>query len=195
MVNKTRVAEYESLFEEIRSGNEVLLDKIYQEYRNGFISWATRKLNLSGLEAAEIYQELMLAFYENIMNDKLTSLRSSLKTYLYGIGRVLARRKFSQKKKRGKLFQETEYEVEVADFTFTEEIRLTHRQTLMKTAIEKLGASCKKLILLFFYKMYSTEAVMHTLEYNSTDVVRSRKKYCLNKLKEIIQTDFKGDLF
>ena len=64
-----------------------------------FISWLTNKFNCSEDEARDVYQFAVMTLYDNIKNEKLLELNSSVKTYLFAIGKhkILEQKKASIK--------------------------------------------------------------------------------------------------
>jgi len=73
----------------VRSGDGAGLSFVYEKYRREFMNWIRKFSNCSLEEAQEYYQAATLILYENIVSNKVTDLQSSLKTYLFGIGKNL----------------------------------------------------------------------------------------------------------
>jgi DNA-directed RNA polymerase specialized sigma24 family protein len=80
----------EQLIDSLKRGEVDLLDEIYIENRDAFLNWITKGFNLDREEAADLYQDTVIAFFENIRKGKLTSLTVNLQTYLFSIGKNLA---------------------------------------------------------------------------------------------------------
>src|ERR1043165_2038419 len=79
------------ILERIRLGGQSELGMVYEEYRSEFIQWITREFQCSTDDSKDIYQLTILIFYDNVMSGKLEHLVSSIKTYLFGIGKNVAR--------------------------------------------------------------------------------------------------------
>src|SRR5690554_6753794 len=75
-----------NLIEQIRAGDKKEIEHIYNQHREEFLAYADR-FSIQTDEAVDIYQDSIIVLYENIMSQKLTSLTSSLKTYLFAIGK------------------------------------------------------------------------------------------------------------
>jgi RNA polymerase sigma-70 factor (ECF subfamily) len=56
-----------TIIADIRNGNEEKLTKIYRTYRDEFISWAFRNYQCPEETAKDIYQVIVVIFYENII--------------------------------------------------------------------------------------------------------------------------------
>ena len=80
-----------SIIDLIRNGGQPALGKVYATYRSEFITWMTRAYPISEDDCKDIYQVTILIFYDNVRSGKLTEMASSIKTYLFGIGKNLAR--------------------------------------------------------------------------------------------------------
>ena len=78
----------------IRSGDRQFLRKLYEEHRDAFGVWVARSYKCDDDMIADIYQQAFTTLYLNVKEGKLTSLTSSLKTYLFAIGRNLIRDHF-----------------------------------------------------------------------------------------------------
>ena len=78
------------IIQKIRSGGQTELGSIYEEYRTEFLQWITKEYDCSMDDGKDIYQLTILIFYDNIKKGKLEHLVSSVKTYLFGIGKNLA---------------------------------------------------------------------------------------------------------
>lgn len=69
-----------------QAGDERAYAWIYQTYWPEFSRWIQRQGCPAHL-AGDVYAQAMLAFYRNVDSGRLDSLWSSLKTYLFQIGK------------------------------------------------------------------------------------------------------------
>lgn len=170
------------LIAQIKSGDQKAAEKIYNQYRKEFLVYASR-LSISDEDAADIYQDSMVTLYENIVSGKLTTLTSSIKTYLFAIGKhkIYSRLKLKDSEANleeyGFLFQEKGDE----EFLLREE----SIEKLQK-GYRELGDKCRKVLKLFYYENRSIEEIKVSLGYTSKDVVKSQKSRCIKQLREIL---------
>lgn len=166
------------LIARIKEGDDQVIQKVYNTYRDEFIVWANKYHHCDFEEAKEVYQICMVQLYENIVNGKLTVLTSNLKTYLFGIGKNKIReiRSFNAKKI-----------TEIGGEDTTTEDRLLHESILDKVeeALNHLGDPCKKLLELFYYQKMSLVQITDLLDYKNTDTTKSLKYKCLGRLRRI----------
>jgi RNA polymerase sigma factor (sigma-70 family) len=168
--------------QEIRNGNEQLLTGVYRTYRDEFIRWANRHYQCQEEIAKDIYQVSIVIFYENIMSGKLTELKSSVKTYLFAIGKNKILEQHVAQKKQEKVQENFIYEpIEHIPAEDREEIFLG-----LEKALSELGEPCRTLLELYYYKNYSIDQIAGALGYKGNDSAKTQKYKCLNRLKKIL---------
>ncbi len=60
----------QNIFDRILGGEDTVLDDIYKRYRERFISWVREKYDCSGDLAVELYQTVVLIFYNEVASGK-----------------------------------------------------------------------------------------------------------------------------
>lgn len=175
------------ILEKIKNGDKQELASIYKAYRLEFISWITSNYQCNEEEAKDVYQLSILALYENIINGKLQELSSSLKTYLFAVGKnkVLELRKSD--KKYTNEFQEAIFNIpEVEDWE--NEIKERGIEAAKK-CLEKLGDPCKSLLELYYFHGLSMEEISDRLRYKNRDTTKNLKYKCLNRLRKLFKEE------
>ncbi|WP_026953598.1 RNA polymerase sigma factor [Algoriphagus vanfongensis] len=175
----------ERFVQDILKGDKGKLEKIYSDNRDHFLNFA-RKYQLHDEQIKDIYQESIIVFYENILDGKLVTLQSSIKTYLFAIGKY-------------KLIQYLRKEEKYDAFPFEEEDLLNKlsmqeipeddlgvKTALVRTAIKELGAKCQEVLRLFYYEGKKLEEIQGQLGYESKDTVKSQKSRCIRQLKKLV---------
>lgn len=172
----------------IKQGDRTALHEVYLEHQSSFLEWAEASFRCNKEDAEDIWQEVIIVFYENIVADKITELKSQLRTYLFGIGRFMMLRKFEQQKRMTDLPDH-----EVADSQWVQaavaghEIELNDRQQMLFGQLQMLGENCLKLLTLFYYRRFSTESIMNEMGYKSAEVAKSQKARCMRSLRKNMQ--------
>lgn len=165
----------------------VSLNKIYLIYKEDFFNFCS-KFNIAEDQIADIYQDSIIAFYENVQKGKLTELKSSLKTYIFSIGKYSI---YNLKKKERRVVSIDDEHISKLDLSMiSPENDSDDRITLVQDALNSIGENCKKIIVLFYYQAYTIEALMHEFDYKNENVVRAHKSRCLKNLKSILQNNF-----
>jgi RNA polymerase sigma factor (sigma-70 family) len=162
---------------------------LYDEIRQPFLVWASQLYQCETDDAVEIYQKAYTILYMNVRKGKLTSLTSSVKTYLFSIGKNLFREKFRNKHNRlvniDDISNTTNFDAEV-DANVLESYENTHQKELVRKLLAEIGNPCSTLLELMFIKGYSAEAVVREMNYSDERVVRKRKSLCLKKMREMV---------
>jgi len=172
-----------TLLRQIKLGNRAVLNQLYQTYREEFIHWTRWKFNCKEADSIDVFQETMIAFYENVVNDKIVEFQSSVKTYLFAIGRNILLKRFRDEKGQT---EELEVLTNVADTLQIEDsINLNERQKAIAELLDKLGEPCKTLLQLFYYQKFSTESIAKTMQYKNESVVKNQKVRCIKRLRRI----------
>ena len=83
------------IINELKNGNQQLLIKIYIKYQDQFLAYGFKRYPIDYDDLKEIYRDVVLAFYQFILNGKLTNLTTSLKSYLFEIGKYKIYKYFS----------------------------------------------------------------------------------------------------
>ena len=181
--------EENQVLEAIKRGDPKVLERLYDEIRQPFLVWAVQFYQCEDEDAIEIYQKAYTILYMNVRNEKLTNLTSSIKTYLFSIGKNLFREKFRNKHNRLVNLEDVSntnaVKVEV-DTDVLNEYEDTHQKEIVRYLLDEIGDPCKTLLNLMFIKGYSADSVVREMGYSDERVVRKRKSLCLKKLREMV---------
>ncbi|MCC2598258.1 RNA polymerase sigma factor [Sphingobacterium sp. FBM7-1] len=170
----------------LQNGDTVILDKIYLQYKGGFLEFAKR-YPIDPDMVLDIYHDSVIALYENIVQGKLNGLKSSIKTYLYAIGKFKIFAYLKSPKQEVLSDKELMEQINLFEIDTAEE-----RLKLLQRAYLQLGPKCQQMLHLFYYKGLKLEDIQREMSYESKDTVKSQKSRCLKQLKEIIRTNGKG---
>ncbi|EMR03222.1 RNA polymerase sigma factor [Cesiribacter andamanensis] len=177
------------LLEQVKSGQEAPLVELYRRLKPEFVYWLSSNYSLPFETAEEIFQLVMVLFYENVMNQKLSELNSSLKTYLFAIGKNKAL-EFQRKKQKISFMEDLSVYHDRADEAMEEqELELQKETTLQQVAraMEALNEGCRKIISLFYYNKSSMRDIMAAMGYATEAVARNQRYRCVQKLKTLLQ--------
>lgn len=186
-----------STLDAIKNGDPKILEKLYDENRKPFVIWAIQLYRCAEEDAIEVYQKAYTILYMNVRNGKLVKLTSSIKTYLFSIGKNLFREKFRDK--HSKLVNlddvsNTSAVLNQVDNNILDEYQKNHQKELVRQLLDEVGDPCRRLLQLMFIQGYSADAVVEEMGYSDERVVRKRKSLCLKKLREMVASKKKSDL-
>ena len=173
------------------------LNAIHRECKAPFLAHlAIQYPSLSALDAEEIYNDAILALYQNVKDGKLKELTCSLQTYINRIGEHKAIDII--RKKRLDLEELPEYET--LDYCErTEEYWLAdgdsmedERKNTIYHLIEKLVEPCKKILFSFYYDHCSMEVIAQSMGMANSDVAKTQKSRCMGKVKRAAEIEFQN---
>lgn len=170
---------------EIKDGNERVIARLYQTYRAPFLFWARKFFALDEATILDVFQDAVIVLYQNVVEDKLTELNSSLKTYLFGIGKNLLHKRL--RKAQREIVPETEIPEQAIAPRFLQLVQKEHQQHELRTALATLGDRCRQLLTYFYYYEYSIDAITHRMEYKNDNTVKAHKHRCLQQLRQRYQ--------
>jgi|SRR5690554_1004945 len=171
-----------SLAEQLQYGDRKAIEKVYTLYKAEFLVYASR-FSVSEEDAVDIYQDSMVSLYENIRSGKLTSFTSSVKTYLFAIGKYKIYNSLKVKTTTEDL---SDYEFLLKEENDDSFLVQEENIEKVKIAYQQLGDKCREVLKLFYYENRSIEEIKDRLDYTSKDVVKSQKSRCIKQLKEIL---------
>lgn len=156
--------------------------------RDEFIQWSAKNYSASSAQAKDAFQEAILDFHQNVIHGKLTELSSSLKTYLFQIGKHKLLNIL--KKDRRMTYNDALHMINHGEVDiFMEEENKAYTQEQISKAIEKLPEDCQKVLNLFYFKEYDMDSIAREMNYKNSDTAKSKKSVCMknlmNELKKI----------
>lgn len=172
-----------SLLKQIQSGDHRAIEEVYILYKTDFMAYASR-FSVNDEDVVDIYQDSIIVLYENIISGKLVSLTSSVKTYLFAIGKYKIYNSLKIKATTKEGFSDYEFllkEDNEEDFLLKEE-----NIEKVQKGYQALGTRCQEVLKMFYYENLSIEEIKNRLNYTSKDVVKSQKSRCIKQLKEIV---------
>ena len=170
--------------EQIRQGDRRALHEIYLQHRSSFLEWAVARFGCDEEMAKDIWQEVVIIFYENTVEGKLKELHSQLRTYLFGIGRNLILRKLDRQGRKVKLEDEDQVLTQLLVDHTSDEWGLNEQQSKLQALLKKLGNPCYELLQLFYYQRFTMESIMQRMGYKSPTVVKSQKARCMRNIRK-----------
>ena len=158
---------------------------IYQQYSETVSSFITNNGG-SQQDAQDIFQETVVAFIDIVKKDKYR-MEASIKTFLVSIAKNIWYNELKKRERSGqreKLFERGRdtSEMDVSHYISDREIKQELRELL-----DKLGESCKKILILFYYENMAMKEIVTHLHYENEQVVRNKKYKCLQQLTGLVK--------
>lgn len=156
-----------------------IIDECYPSIEKMVLSNSGNKL-----DADETFQESLIILYRKVREDNFI-LNSSLKTFLYSIGKNRWLHELRRRKPMEDISQALDQELELDDDTL-HLIMKNERLKLFREKFEELNESCKKVIRLFLMKVPLAE-ITTILGLSSEQVARNKRYRCKEELIRIIR--------
>lgn len=171
------------IIEDIRERNAQVMEQIYLRYRNEFVKWSMGRFGIGEDDALDHYQDTLTVFFEKAINGSLGEIESSLKTYLFGIGKNKVRQQFDIMSRKDKHEAGlTEHYQFLASSEDASEI-YEHARSQTREMFSLLGDNCQQILKLFYFEKKSMSEIARIMQHKSESVSRTTKKRCLEKLR------------
>ena len=180
------------LLQQLKTGEQEVLKAIYLQYRKDFIGWLTAQ-NCPTEEAVEIFQLTILTLYDNVINGKLKILNSSLRTYIFSIGKNKWKELQRAAVKRNRIFDEFFYD-HITDADLEDREHYERLLDLIAESLKNLGQPCQSLLELYYYQGMSMKEISEKMGYKNPNTAKNQKYKCLNRLRKIIQAELEKTL-
>jgi RNA polymerase sigma-70 factor (ECF subfamily) len=177
------------VIEKIRNGDKRQLEAIYKAHKVEFVNWITGQYHCSEEDAKDIYQFAIITFYDNIKTEKLNVLNSSVKTYLFAIGKhkALEQQKASVKYR----YLQEGQELPVPDIGKWDDELYEESLQLVEKCLEKLGEPCKSLLELYYFHGLSMEEIADKMNYKNRFTSKNLKYKCVKRLRRLYLEELK----
>lgn len=184
---KTQITMLENeILARIRNGGQQQLAQVYQTYRSEFLRWITKEFRCPLEDGKDIYQFTILIFYDNVKSGRLERLVSSIKTYLFAIGKNVAREHL-RKLRRDAIQRENWLREHLINDT--DDCMDAHALRAAQKALDRLGDSGRKLIELYYYERKSMEEISVILSYKNADTAKNQKCKLMARLRKLVEEE------
>ncbi len=173
----------------IRTDNPKGLSFLYETHRSEFIHWIMKFSHCDRDDAQEFYQASILIVYDNIRQGKLETLNSSLKTYLFGIGKNLAWNRYRQEVRKQKAGAEFYLQLHIQDESQEDALSTEMDIEMVRKCFQQLGDPCHTLLDLHYYHRRSMDEIALQLNYKNTDSAKNQKYKCMERLRKMVQDE------
>jgi RNA polymerase sigma factor (sigma-70 family) len=166
-------------------------ERLFNRYAY-FIREAVHKYSLSDEDAFDLYSDTIISAIEKIASGSFQG-RSSLKTWLYSIFHNkyvdFLRKRSTNKSSIHHTLSMADLIMEISDHTKTIIQKLVDKtdHEILKQKLAQLGDSCRQMLMLWA-DGYSDKEIAGLMEYKTSDVVKTSRLRCLEKLKQLYHT-------
>lgn len=163
----------------IMQGNQLILKQVYKKHQQFLLRYVIAHGG-SLQDAEDVYQEVMLAFYGNVISGKLTQLRGKLHTYLYKLTENMWHSRLRIREPLANASDLTDYPIEPTLDTASED-------ALLQQIMNQLDERCRQILHLYYFDGLPMQQVAERVGLNSVESARKRKCDCLIKLRGLAE--------
>lgn len=184
-IEPTSVDYASGILQQVYEGQVDVLQNPYQEYKTEFMAFCQR-FGASREDILDAYQDAFVALIENVQHRGIRTLKSSLKTYVFGIGKFIL---FKKLKRAGRTLECLELEDDALEYLdgYEEKDELTQNQRDLKKGLALLGGKCHEILRLFYYRQFSIEMIRTRMGYLNDNTVKAHKSRCMKKLRDLVK--------
>lgn len=170
------------LQKQLRADDKVALEKVYTDYRDEFLNYSKR-YKIEDSDVLDIYQDAVIAMHQNFVTNQLVLTKSTIKTYLFGIGK---NKIFQFLKNQNKLVRKSVVNDEFDEIKIDED-NPTAIQIKLSENLKLISESCQDILKLFYYRNLTIDEIVAQTDYKDSNTVRSHKSRCMKRLKTLFK--------
>lgn len=178
------------LLEAIKRGDPKTMEKLYGDLRKPFIAWATQSYTCDEEDIIEMFQKAFTILYLNVRKGRLTQLTSSVRTYMFSIGKNLFREFLRNKNSTTHIEIDTALNTNLLDdnldTSMLDKYQNVHQKETIRDILSKVPEPCNKLLRLVYIHDRTPKEIVDEMGYSDERVVRKRKSVCLKNLRELL---------
>ncbi|BAO75182.1 RNA polymerase sigma factor [Winogradskyella sp. PG-2] len=173
----------QNLEERLRAEDKSALDIVYKNYRSEFLNYVKR-YEIDYETSLDIFQDAIIAMYQNFAIKKIYLEKSTVKTYLFGIGKHKTFNYLKSKNKHLRIVNDVE-DYEELDI---EEPSLNFYQKQLAKQLNQISESCKEVLKLYYYRNLTINEIVEQTHYKDANTVKSHKSRCMKRLKSLVNS-------
>ena len=178
-----------SIIFHLKNGNQQPLTDAYKLYRDEFVQWAVNRFHVRDDEAKDIFQDVMVVFYQNVTAGKLIELRSDLKTYLFSIGKYKLLN-LQKKISRTVTFVNDELiKISVNPNQMNDEEE--YNREVIQQNLKHLPEKDREVLRLYYEERADMKTIAEKLGYKNADVAKKKKYEAFKKLAVLVKKNLK----
>ena len=149
----------------LRVGNQTFLISFYQDHRDQFAEWARQQHQLAPPVAHELLRVVLIEFYDQVADGRLTKLPPDLRAHVYEMARQ-------------------QLQSQTAAIGALPAAEASRRRRLLDL-FGQLSADCQQVLMFFYFRGYDIKTVAGKMGFANATVGRLQKSACLRRLYEL----------
>ena len=180
----SKYARDEDRLRELALGGDAAWRAFYDDLRSPFRLFFLKHTNWNPDQVMSLYQDVMVVVHRKVTRgDLVAPLRSSLRTYLFGVGKMIYRKQGGTK---------VQWEEEIPDVAVPASVedRIAERERAewVRDLLQRMDDKCREILEMVYLSGFSMEAVAEDLQLSGAGSARKRKFDCLQRLRKLINS-------
>ena len=172
---------------EILAGRRQIWLDLYKKYKPEFITWATHRFSVDDQVAIDIFQEVMLAFYEQVKYKGLRTLQCDLKTWFWSIGK---NHLIMYCRKNGRIVtfdhQDAIKLIETIPDSMSKKEDNEHTSEMVKKHLQLLDEKSRDVLTKYYIEGKSMAVIASEMGFKNSDVAKKKKYEIMKKLAALL---------
>ena len=156
---------------------------MYLRFQSQVVNYVIKN-NGSEEDAKDIYQDGVVALYENIKTGKYKG-EGSLSSYLYSICRFMWLNKLKRKGIEKRVNEEARHE-EFEESSLPRMIENEKEERILEL-FDQLGEQCREVLIYSIFYGYSMDEIYKKMGYENAQIARNKKYKCVKRLKKLLE--------
>jgi RNA polymerase sigma factor (sigma-70 family) len=172
------------ILESIRNGDESVLMELFHKNLRSIGSLVARTRGTQD-DAQDVLQESLIILWERVRSNSFR-YEAKLSTFLYGTAKRIWYHRLYKKRRETNLEDRTN-DVPSEDLTPLEELEENERINAVRTAMEKIGQPCRRLLLMFYWEESSMETIAVQIGFANAETAKAKKYQCKKMLEKLVK--------
>lgn len=165
---------------------------LYDELRPEFFAFMKSRFSLATTEMLEeAFQDAMHKLYVEVKAGRAEKYEKSIRSFVFTVGRNKAITQIR------KLHPERQVETPVEELDVYRKLSYEdntvedeEKRGIVFRLVHSIGEPCSRVLTYFFYDVMPMREIAEAMGYKSSDVAKTTKKKCLEKVKVVAKSDF-----
>ena len=163
--------------------NRILFTLLYKNYY-AMVKAIVKKYNGSKDDADDVFQEMLIVLIREIENGRVDE-RKDLKNFIYTISKNIYINMAKKNARQNSLNDIQESYIE--DVPVKNHLEIQQSETLILDIIKQLGNTCYELLRSIIFENKRQEVIAKQMGLSDSNVVKTYKNRCKNKLIELLK--------
>lgn len=165
---------------------------LYDELRPEFFAFMKSRFSSATTEMLEeAFQDAMHKLYVEVKAGRAENFEKSIRSYVFTVGRnkaITQIRKLHPERQVETPIEELDVyrKLSYEDNTVEDE----EKRGIVFRLVHSIGEPCSRVLTYFFYDVMPMREIATAMGYKSSDVAKTTKKKCLEKVKAVAKSDF-----